>query len=73
MLAGAYRLHECTPGDRFDIGPYAVDTWLLPHFVPNAGIRLIRPGTDPTAAQEVAAETFGYPMAVAAPGIVTRL
>ncbi|MFF7650319.1 MBL fold metallo-hydrolase [Streptomyces sp. NPDC007983] len=44
MLAEAYRLHEFTPGDRFDIGPYTVDTWLLPHFVPNAGIRLSTPG-----------------------------
>ncbi|MFD7506832.1 MBL fold metallo-hydrolase [Streptomyces sp. NPDC059850] len=44
MLAGAYRLHEFTPGDRFDIGPYTTDTWLLPHFVPNAGIRLSTPG-----------------------------
>ncbi|MFI7407563.1 MBL fold metallo-hydrolase [Streptomyces sp. NPDC049627] len=40
MLADAYRLHEFVPGDRFAIGPFGVDTWLLPHFVPNAGIRL---------------------------------
>lgn len=43
MLADAYRLHEFAPGDRFDIGPFATDTWLLPHFVPNAGIRLTTP------------------------------
>ncbi|QLH23801.1 MBL fold metallo-hydrolase [Streptomyces sp. Rer75] len=142
MLAGAYRLHEFTPGDRFDIGPYTTDTWLLPHFVPNAGIRLttpgavlaytgdtgpspdiprlaqgadlflseatyvhqvptgdapylltarlagqyahqagaarlmlthLWPGTPPEAAQAAAAETFEHPIAIAAPGIVTRL
>lgn len=40
MLADAYELHEFSPGDRMDIGPFRTDTWLLPHFVPNAGIRL---------------------------------
>ncbi|MGW2326307.1 MBL fold metallo-hydrolase [Streptomyces sp. NPDC001700] len=142
MLAGAYRLHEFTPGDRFDIGPYTADTWLLPHFVPNAGIRLstpgavlaytgdtgpspdiprlaqgadlflseatyvhqvptgdapylltarlagqyahqagaarlmlthLWPGTPPEAAQAAAAETFNPPIAIATPGLVTRL
>ncbi|WP_234388050.1 MULTISPECIES: MBL fold metallo-hydrolase [Streptomyces] len=43
MLAEAYRLREFQPGDRFDIGPFETDTWLLPHFVPNAGIRLTTP------------------------------
>jgi len=43
MLAAAYRLHEFKPGDRFDIGPFTTETWLLPHFVPNAGIRLTTP------------------------------
>ncbi|MFF0007476.1 MBL fold metallo-hydrolase [Streptomyces tibetensis] len=43
MLAEAYRLREFQPGDRFDIGPFKTDTWLLPHFVPNAGIRLTTP------------------------------
>ncbi|GAA3807895.1 MBL fold metallo-hydrolase [Streptomyces coacervatus] len=44
MLAPAYRLHEFAPGDRFAIGPFSAATWLLPHFVPNAGIRLSTPG-----------------------------
>ncbi|MBY8339080.1 MBL fold metallo-hydrolase [Streptomyces sp. KC 17012] len=44
MLAAAYRLHEFDPGERFGIGPFTVDTRLLPHFVPNAGIRLSTPG-----------------------------
>lgn len=43
MLVGAYSLREFQPGDRFDIGPFRTDTWLLPHFVPNAGIRLTTP------------------------------
>ncbi|MCC3772968.1 MBL fold metallo-hydrolase [Streptomyces sp. UNOC14_S4] len=43
MLAKAYHLHEFGPGDRFDIGPFTTDTWLLPHFVPNVGIRLATP------------------------------
>lgn len=40
MLGGAYTLHEFPPGDRFDVGPFVSATWLLPHFVPNAGLRL---------------------------------
>lgn len=44
MYAGAYRLVEFRPGDRFGIGPFTVDTWLLPHFVPNAGLRIGTPG-----------------------------
>ncbi|NNN30307.1 MBL fold metallo-hydrolase [Streptomyces sp. S3(2020)] len=43
MLADAYALHEFSPGDGMDIGPFRTDTWLLPHFVPNAGIRLATP------------------------------
>ncbi len=44
MLAGAYTLREFTAGLRFDVGPFQVDTWALPHFVPNAGIRLTAGG-----------------------------
>lgn len=40
MLQHAYRLNEFTPGESFGIGPFTVDSWLLPHFVPNAGLRL---------------------------------
>ncbi|SCK35661.1 MBL fold metallo-hydrolase [Streptomyces sp. WMMB 322] len=43
MLADAWTLHEFTAGARFEIGPFTVDTVLLPHFVPNAGIRLTSP------------------------------
>jgi ribonuclease BN (tRNA processing enzyme) len=40
MLASAYTLCDFTPGHPFEVGPFQVDTWALPHFVPNAGIRL---------------------------------
>lgn len=36
----ACRLRDFTPGDRFEIGPFRVETWALPHSVPNAGLRL---------------------------------
>jgi ribonuclease BN (tRNA processing enzyme) len=44
MLDDAYRLHEFAPGDRLSIGPFDIATWLLPHFVPNAGMRLTAGG-----------------------------
>jgi ribonuclease BN (tRNA processing enzyme) len=40
MLADAYTLHEFTPGASLDIGPFAAATRLLPHYLPNAGLRL---------------------------------
>lgn len=40
MLDAAYLLHEFVPGARFEVGPFEVATRLLPHWVPNAGIRL---------------------------------
>lgn len=40
MLKDAYALHAFDPGDRFEVGPFRVDSCLLPHFVPNAGLRL---------------------------------
>jgi len=40
MLDGAYDLHEFHAGDGFDIGPFRAQTRLLPHWVPNAGVRL---------------------------------
>ncbi|MEV4284792.1 MBL fold metallo-hydrolase [Nonomuraea bangladeshensis] len=40
MLSGAYILHEFVAGDRLAIGPLRAQTRLLPHSVPNAGIRL---------------------------------
>ena len=44
MLADAYALREFTAGQRFDVGPFQVDTWALPHWVPNAGMRLTAAG-----------------------------
>ncbi|HWO64126.1 MAG TPA: MBL fold metallo-hydrolase [Umezawaea sp.] len=44
MLDSSYLPHEFTPGARFALGPFEVDTWSLPHWVPNAGIRLTTGG-----------------------------
>jgi ribonuclease BN (tRNA processing enzyme) len=44
MLADAYVLHEFAAGSRLDIGPFHAQTRLLPHSVPNAGIRLTAGG-----------------------------
>ncbi len=43
-LADAYVLHEFEAGSEFDIGPYRAETRLLPHWVPNAGVRLAAGG-----------------------------
>jgi ribonuclease BN (tRNA processing enzyme) len=43
-LAGASAVVEFAAGDRFDIGPFQVRTWPLPHWVPNAGLRLAAAG-----------------------------
>jgi len=40
MLAGSYELHKFEPGSGFVAGPFQVDSRLLPHFVPNAGLRV---------------------------------
>jgi ribonuclease BN (tRNA processing enzyme) len=40
MVEDACVLRAFEAGDRFDVGPLEVETRLLPHFVPNAGIRL---------------------------------
>jgi len=40
MLTDAYVLHEFTAGSRLDIGPFRAQTRLLPHSLPNAGLRL---------------------------------
>jgi ribonuclease BN (tRNA processing enzyme) len=44
MLDHAYVRHELRPGDRLSIGPFSGETRLLPHFTPNAGIRLAAGG-----------------------------
>jgi ribonuclease BN (tRNA processing enzyme) len=40
MLDDAIAVREFTPGDRLEVGPFGVRSWLLPHWVPNAGLRL---------------------------------
>jgi ribonuclease BN (tRNA processing enzyme) len=46
MLGGSWVLREFAAGACFRIGPFAVATRLLPHFVPNAGVRLTGPRGD---------------------------
>jgi ribonuclease BN (tRNA processing enzyme) len=41
MLDDAYVLHEFTAGQELTIGPFRAETRLLPHWLPNAGIRLV--------------------------------
>jgi ribonuclease BN (tRNA processing enzyme) len=45
MLDAAYTLHEFTAGASLGIGPFAATTRLLPHWLPNAGVRLAAGGT----------------------------
>lgn len=40
MLDDALVLSDFTPGDHFAVGPFDIRTWLLPHWLPNAGLRL---------------------------------
>lgn len=44
MLADALELHEFGVGEEFGIGPFDVSTRLLPHWLPNAGVRLTAGG-----------------------------
>jgi ribonuclease BN (tRNA processing enzyme) len=44
MLDDALTLRAFKAGERFEVGPFVVDTWALPHFVPNAGLRLTSGG-----------------------------
>jgi ribonuclease BN (tRNA processing enzyme) len=43
-LAGSYELREFAPGDSIHIGPFHLRTGLLPHWLPNAGVRLTAGG-----------------------------
>jgi ribonuclease BN (tRNA processing enzyme) len=45
MLDDAFELREFAPGSPFEAGPFSVRTWLLPHSMPNAGLRLQAAGT----------------------------
>lgn len=44
LVDDAYRLHGFDPGETFDLGPFTVRTWALPHWVPNAGARFTAEG-----------------------------
>jgi ribonuclease BN (tRNA processing enzyme) len=44
MLAGAHAVTEFRPGDQLRIGPFQAETKLLPHWLPNAGLRLVAAG-----------------------------
>jgi ribonuclease BN (tRNA processing enzyme) len=44
MLDDAYSLHPFGSGDAFTIGPFRIETRSLPHFVPNAGLRVSADG-----------------------------
>ena len=43
-LAGSFILGEITAGRRLGIGPFDAETRLLPHWVPNVGLRLAADG-----------------------------
>lgn len=43
-LQGACEIRDFQAGEAFAIGPFAIDTRLLPHFVPNAALRLTTDG-----------------------------
>ena len=40
MLDDAIAPHPFDPGSRFEVGPFDIRSWLLPHWLPNAGLRL---------------------------------
>jgi ribonuclease BN (tRNA processing enzyme) len=40
MLDRAILRHEFTAGSHLTVGPFHIATWPLPHFLPNAGVRL---------------------------------
>jgi ribonuclease BN (tRNA processing enzyme) len=64
MLAGAYAVTEFQPGEQLRIGPFQAATKLLPHWLPNAGVRLAAAGrvlayTGDSGGPEIAALAHG--------------
>ena len=47
-LKGVCDLHVFEAGDSFSIGPFAIESRLLPHSIPNAGVRISAGGTSIT-------------------------
>jgi ribonuclease BN (tRNA processing enzyme) len=79
MLAAAYTLHEFTAGTSLDIGPFSAATRLLPHWLPNAGLRLAGDGTvlaytgDTGPAAEIVELARGADLLVAEASYVDRV
>ncbi len=48
MLDAALDLRDFAAGDALQVGPFAVETRLLPHFLPNVGLRLTAGGVSIT-------------------------
>ena len=48
MLDSAYSLRSFEAGERISVGPFAVKTRLLPHWLPNAGFRISAQGASIT-------------------------
>jgi ribonuclease BN (tRNA processing enzyme) len=67
VLDDAIALREFTPGDRLEVGPFAVRSWLLPHWITH-----LWPGTDPDEAVRAAAGSYSGEIAVASPGLVAE-
>ncbi|MEE6261044.1 MBL fold metallo-hydrolase [Plantactinospora sonchi] len=44
LIDASYDLREFEPGAEFEIGPFRAATWGLPHWLPNAGVRLTAGG-----------------------------
>jgi ribonuclease BN (tRNA processing enzyme) len=44
LLDGAFAISELAAGRSFEVGPFRVDTWSLPHQLPNLGLRLTAGG-----------------------------
>ena len=47
-LAGTCDVRAFVAGEAFSIGPFAIETRLLPHSIPNAGLRITAGGTSMT-------------------------
>ena len=47
-LKGACEVREFEAGEAFPIGPFAIESRLLPHSIPNAGLRISAGGTSIT-------------------------
>lgn len=43
-LLGSYQVHDVSAGQAFEIGPFRAETRLLPHWLPNLGLRLSAAG-----------------------------